>query len=331
MSTCLARARVRHRSTGRRHPACRPSRATDGRVRRIRMDDGPVLSCADVLEQEYLALHPDERRVDETLAVSEELEVTADDIIDLPGLARALLDARARRDAAAHPEAWQPRPPAPPDSPMTELGALVCSARPELADALEVTLARYANGATIDADGSLRAALAAALTGLLHEHIADRTSIETTFGSLLRSTEQRRLFDVRRRIHAKGHAALCLSGGGIRSASFAMGVIQGLARRGLLSRFDYLSTVSGGGYTGSWLSAWMARSGPDVVHSQLRGTQGSRGGKADPDPAPLKHIRTYSAFLNPSFGLFSADTWTLLATIARNIILIWLVTLPLLA
>jgi predicted acylesterase/phospholipase RssA len=49
--------------------------------------------------------------------------------------------------------------------------------------------------------------------------------------------------------------ALCLSGGGIRSATFALGAIQGLAERGLLSRFDYLSTVSGGGYIGSWLTA----------------------------------------------------------------------------
>jgi predicted acylesterase/phospholipase RssA len=51
-------------------------------------------------------------------------------------------------------------------------------------------------------------------------------------------------------------AALCLSGGGIRSAAFALGILQGLARFGLLGRFDYLSTVSGGGYIGSWLTAW---------------------------------------------------------------------------
>src|SRR5260370_33722205 len=51
-------------------------------------------------------------------------------------------------------------------------------------------------------------------------------------------------------------AALCLSGGGIRSATFALGVLQGLARFGLLGQFHYLSTVSGGGYIGSWLSAW---------------------------------------------------------------------------
>jgi hypothetical protein len=43
---------------------------------------------------------------------------------------------------------------------------------------------------------------------------------------------------------------LALSGGGIRSATFNLGLLQALARMGLLSKFDYLSTVSGGGYIG---------------------------------------------------------------------------------
>ena len=42
----------------------------------------------------------------------------------------------------------------------------------------------------------------------------------------------------------------------MRSASFALGVLQGLARAGVLDKFDYLSTVSGGGYIGGWLTAW---------------------------------------------------------------------------
>lgn len=45
--------------------------------------------------------------------------------------------------------------------------------------------------------------------------------------------------------------ALALSGGGIRSATFALGLIRGLAKNGLFHQFDYLSTVSGGGYIGS--------------------------------------------------------------------------------
>src|SRR5579864_9216333 len=53
--------------------------------------------------------------------------------------------------------------------------------------------------------------------------------------------------------------ALCISGGGIRSATFALGALQGLADLGILENFDYLSTVSGGGYIGSWLTAWKQR------------------------------------------------------------------------
>jgi hypothetical protein len=45
-----------------------------------------------------------------------------------------------------------------------------------------------------------------------------------------------------------GRTALCLSGGGVRSAAFNLGILQGLARLELLDRFHYLSTVSGGGY-----------------------------------------------------------------------------------
>ncbi len=47
-----------------------------------------------------------------------------------------------------------------------------------------------------------------------------------------------------------------LSGGGIRSATFSLGVMQALAHRGLLKKFDYLSTVSGGGYISMGPGIW---------------------------------------------------------------------------
>ncbi|HEY3840901.1 MAG TPA: AAA family ATPase [Bryobacteraceae bacterium] len=50
-------------------------------------------------------------------------------------------------------------------------------------------------------------------------------------------------------------AGLSLSSGGIRSATFAIGVLQGLADAGLLPFIDYLSCVGGGAYTGGWLAA----------------------------------------------------------------------------
>lgn len=52
---------------------------------------------------------------------------------------------------------------------------------------------------------------------------------------------------------------LALSGGGIRSATLCLGLLQGMHKLKLLRVFDYLSTVSGGGYIGGWWSAWLAR------------------------------------------------------------------------
>jgi len=52
---------------------------------------------------------------------------------------------------------------------------------------------------------------------------------------------------------------LALSGGGIRSASFALGVLQAMAYKGWLKNVDVLSTVSGGGYIGSSISWLLSR------------------------------------------------------------------------
>src|SRR6058998_1969672 len=52
---------------------------------------------------------------------------------------------------------------------------------------------------------------------------------------------------------------LALSGGGIRSATFCLGVLQALSRRSLLRRFDFLSTVSGGGFCGAMLGGLFQR------------------------------------------------------------------------
>ncbi len=70
---------------------------------------------------------------------------------------------------------------------------------------------------------------------------------------------EKELTDVLKDFHGKKLSALCFSGGGIRSATFGLGIVQALAKNDLLDKFDYLSTVSGGGYLGAWLSAWIRR------------------------------------------------------------------------
>ena len=127
----------------------------------------------------------------------------------------------------------------------------------------------------------------------------------------------------------QARTALCLSGGGIRSASFGLGVLQGLARRGLLSRFHYLSTVSGGGYIGSWLSSWIHRH-PDGLAGTEHELAASSNAPADPGSSahPVQQLRRYSNYLSPRTGLLSPDTWTLVATFLRNLLANWLVLVP---
>ncbi len=139
-------------------------------------------------------------------------------------------------------------------------------------------------------------------------------------------------------IHKRSTSALCLSGGGIRSATFALGVLQGLARAGVLGSIDYLSTVSGGGYTGSWFTAWLHREGVEGRAAVLAAMDPGRRMHAEervPVSAaavsPIDRVRQTCRYLAPTGGIVSADVWTLVVTLARNLVLNWFVILPLIA
>ena len=104
---------------------------------------------------------------------------------------------------------------------------------------------------------------------------------------------------------------LAFSGGGVRSATFNLGILQGLARLKILASFDYLSTVSGGGYIGSWFSAWISRKG---FHRVQEGLVPERAGRPDKSEThEVKFLRNYSNYLTPRKGIFGADTWTAIA------------------
>jgi len=159
--------------------------------------------------------------------------------------------------------------------------------------------------------------------------LVNRLLLDAAYRGVIVPVHRARLLEAWRRMHAAKHAALCLSGGGIRSATFALGVLQGLARAGLLDSFHYISTVSGGGFIGSWLAAW--------GHRHPHGAAGAVAALAarpepglTPEPRPLHRLREYSNYLSPRLGLLSADTWVLGATYIRNLLLNWLVLIPVL-
>lgn len=134
---------------------------------------------------------------------------------------------------------------------------------------------------------------------------------------------------------------LALSGGGIRSATFALGVMQALAHHNLLKKFDYLSTVSGGGYIGSALS-WFLSAKANAERSD--GGEPFNADKSNfpfgsdsPDPheavgdnpkqrAILNYLRDHGHYLNPGAGI---NIFALLGVVLRGTLLNLIVWLPL--
>lgn len=111
-------------------------------------------------------------------------------------------------------------------------------------------------------------------------------------------------------------SGLAFSGGGIRSATFNLGILQALAELKLLRQFDYLSCVSGGGYIGGWLSAFIHRRCEGRV--ELAEEALKTGGAENP---AIRFLRSYSNYLTPKASFFSADTLTAVATYVRNLYL----------
>src|SRR6202035_725989 len=89
---------------------------------------------------------------------------------------------------------------------------------------------------------------------------------------------------------------LALSGGGIRSATFNLGVLKALHEFRLLKHVDYLSTVSGGGYIGAWWTAWRARWGNEFPEAlpDSSATTNCKPQEQNREPEEVRHLREFS-------------------------------------
>ena len=143
---------------------------------------------------------------------------------------------------------------------------------------------------------------------------------------------------------------LALSGGGIRSATFNLGLLQAFAELGVLEHVQYLSTVSGGGYIGGFWMAWLKRQG-DAAKEKREKTaaaheeavrKAERAGEprpeppetlteADPEcfplpkaqlsePAEVRHLREFSRFLLPRIGVLETEFWAIIMTVLGGLI-----------
>ena len=109
------------------------------------------------------------------------------------------------------------------------------------------------------------------------------------------------------------YVGLAMSGGGVRSAIFQVGVLQALATAHYLPQIDYISAVSGGGYACAWLVKWLKSSG-DYSHvleslaSPFPRRQSER----------ITWLRRYSNYLTPRVGPFTEDSLLFATTYAHH-------------
>jgi hypothetical protein len=134
--------------------------------------------------------------------------------------------------------------------------------------------------------------------------------LDESYPPPLKSAEEEAIQE-RRRANALDPEAplvgVALSGGGIRSATFCLGLFQALARQKLIRRIDFLSTVSGGGYFGSFLGGAFARdqADADTVEDEL----------ADNHSWSMQWLRDNGRFLSPNGA---GDSWLAAAVFFRN-------------
>jgi choline dehydrogenase-like flavoprotein len=140
------------------------------------------------------------------------------------------------------------------------------------------------------------------------------------YPALVRKTEAEAV-EKRRKValSAAGETTgLALSGGGIRSAAFNLGVLQALAQKNKLRQIDFLSTVSGGAFIGGFLgrlfhSRRVTRSADPCgrVQEILQSNQG----------APIRWLRENSNYL---FATGSSDRNYAVGIFLRDIFAIYL-------
>ena len=114
---------------------------------------------------------------------------------------------------------------------------------------------------------------------------------------------------------------LAFSGGGIRSATVCLGVAQVLAEKKLLAEVDYLSTVSGGGYLGTFLSSFFNKGFTSQTPNEA--LSDNLAAADDVEPAAIRHIRNNSKYLlhGGAWGKLNMAA-LLLSGLATNILMV---------
>jgi hypothetical protein len=123
---------------------------------------------------------------------------------------------------------------------------------------------------------------------------------------------------------APNMVGVAFSGGGIRSATISLGILQGLARVGLLRFVDYVSSVSGGGYVSTYLGGLFLRWKTEAGVTRAEGDDWARVTAAleDSKGHPIDWLRENGRYLAPNGA---GDLSVAVAVVLRNLVAVHVV------
>jgi hypothetical protein len=111
---------------------------------------------------------------------------------------------------------------------------------------------------------------------------------------------------------------LALSGGGLRSALFNDGFLQGLSHSGFLRYVDYVCSVSGGGYIAGHLATRSEENSQQGFHDDQRGDGQPRwwlGRSPTTGEVDANRLRGVGRYLASKFALAPSFLWSLLLSV----------------
>jgi hypothetical protein len=117
---------------------------------------------------------------------------------------------------------------------------------------------------------------------------------------------------------------ICVSGGGIRSASVALGALQALRKADVLDRASYLVSVSGGGYAVGGFQLAMAEAADSHRPGPAPGSRATPGDAFDPGSPEEDHLRRHSSYIADGLGQWLVALGVLLRGVLSSRVIIGL-------
>ena len=123
---------------------------------------------------------------------------------------------------------------------------------------------------------------------------------------------------------AKDAVGVCVSGGGIRSATVALGALHALREAGVLGQADYLVSVSGGGYTAGGLQLAMTRATDGLPPGQAPALRATAADAFAPGSPEEDHLRRHSSYIADGLGQWLVALGVLLRGVLSSLVIIGL-------